>query len=183
MRIAVQGAPGCFSQQAAFNLAPAADILFTRDFSALFAALAQGLADRALVPVENSIVGPIAATRAGLADPRFHPVGETRLQIVHCLFAPPGVTIPAIRQVLSHPVALGQCQRFLRLHPEWQQIEYFDTAGSVEEIMTPGREPSGTPRAAIASARAGEIYAACLLASDIGDRQDNFTRFVMIQPR
>lgn len=179
MRIAVQGAPGCFSQQAALNLAPAADILFTRDFPALFAALAQGQADRALVPVENSIVGPIAATQEGLDDPRFRAVGDTCLQIVHCLLAPPGVAIEAIRQVLSHPVALGQCQRFLRLHPEWRQIEYFDTAGSVEEVMA---HPC-IPRAAIASARAGEIYAACRLASDIGDRQDNFTRFVLLQNR
>jgi prephenate dehydratase len=79
--------------------------------------------------------------------------------------------------VLSHPVAIAQCQRFLQAHPAVRPVPVFDTAGAVAEIVRAG----GTDAGAIASRRAAGVYGAVVLIDDIQDRPDNFTRFLLIE--
>jgi prephenate dehydratase len=82
-----------------------------------------------------------------------------------------------MRRVLSHPVAIAQCRRFLQAHPALSPVPVFDTAGAVAEIVRSGWTDAG----AIASRRAAEVYGAVVLVDDIQDRPDNFTRFVLIE--
>ncbi len=179
MRIAVQGVPGCFSEQAALALRPGAAIIHCPNFAGIFAALDEGRADRGLVPVENTLAGAVVEARAELDR---HPVeveAEHRLQIEMCLLLHPAAQLDQIVRVLSHPVALRQCGRFLAAHPDWQVVSFFDTAGSVEEIMRLG----GVGRldsAAIASAHAGAVYGARIAIRGIGDLKENFTRFFLV---
>lgn len=176
MRIAVQGVAGCFSAAAARQVAPAAELVYCRGFDDVFAALAQGAAERGLVPVENTLAGEITPVQQLLAR---HPVrveAETRLRIEPCLISLPGASLTGIRRVFSHAVALRQCGQFLARHPDWQIDSYFDTAASVQLIMQAGQPE----QAAIAGPQAAAPYGAAVLVRGIGDVADNFTRFLLI---
>lgn len=105
--------------------------------------------------------------------------GEITLLIVQALVGPPGATLPGIRRVFSHPVALAQCRRFFRSHPEMTAVPAFDTAGAVAEIVLRGCEA----HAAIASVGAARQWGAVVLQENIQDRPDDFTRFVRISGR
>lgn len=178
MRIALQGVPGCFSQQAAERLRPNAQPVYCRRFEDMFAALANGRAEAALVPVHNTLAGEIAPTQALL---RRHPsrvTAEIRLRIELCLMIHPTSTPARIRRVLSHPVALAQCGRFLRQHSAWQPVPYFDTAASAGHLMLRRDLVS----AAIAPLRAVQVYGARMLQRGIGDTKDNYTTFQLIEP-
>jgi len=178
MRIAVQGVRGCFSEQAALRLRPQAEIVGRPSFAGIFAALAQGETELGLVPVENTLAGPIAETQTLLRQHAVEVIDEVRFQIEHCLMLHPASSLERVRQVLSHPVAFQQCGNFLSQHADWLVVPFFDTAGSVQEIMR-----LGSPElAAIASARAAEVYGATVALRDIGDKRANFTRFFLIAP-
>lgn len=178
MTIAVQGIAGCFSEQAALQLRPGAEIVCVHAFADIFALLAAGKVDRGLVPYENTLAGPIGEAQDLLRQQAVRVEDEVRLRIVHCLMLHPASSIERVRRVLSHWAALQQCGLFLAQHPEWQVVPFFDTAGSVEEIMRTG----ALDAAAIASARSAEVYGARLALRDIGDQSNNFTRFFLIAP-
>lgn len=179
MRIAVQGVPGCFSEQAALGYDPLAEIANCDDFAGIFAALEQGRADRGMVPVENTLAGAVDEAQALLRQHAVQVEAEVQLQIELCLMIHPGSGLERIQRVLSHPVALRQCGRFLGEHPGWLVTPFFDTAGSVQEVMRLG-EGGSLDTAAIAGARAAEVYGASIVARGIGDRKANFTRFFVI---
>ena len=103
--------------------------------------------------------------------------GETNVRIVHNLIAPPGVPFSKVQQVYSHPVALNQCLGFFAANPQIQKNTFYDTAGSVKMIMQERPENA----AAIASARAAEIYGARILKRSIEDDRENFTRFFLLR--
>ncbi|HYV06351.1 MAG TPA: prephenate dehydratase domain-containing protein, partial [Blastocatellia bacterium] len=105
-------------------------------------------------------------------------IGEKQLRIVHHLIAPRGVTLVDVRRVHSHPVALAQCERFLRANPQIEVVPAYDTAGSVKMIV----ESGSTEDAAIAGAAAAEVYGADILAEGIEDNAQNFTRFLLLAP-
>jgi prephenate dehydratase len=105
-------------------------------------------------------------------------VAETILPIEHHLIGCPGSSLSGIRSVASHPMALAQCEQFFVAHPDLRRIPAEDTAGSVREVLAKG----DTHAAAIAGRRAAEIYGGIILASDIQDGVENFTRFVLLVP-
>jgi len=176
MRTAVQGVRGCFSAQAAAEMDAAAELVYCRDFAAVQRAVLIGAADRGLLPVENTLAGEIPGNRDLLAHPGVRVQGETRLRIELCFIVLPGaVEMQSIARVYSHPVAFLQCQNFLRQHPRWVPVKFFDTAGSVEHVLQLG----SAENAAVASAAAAEAYGARIALAGIGDRRDNFTSFVI----
>lgn len=178
-RIAIQGARGAFSAQAALQLRPGAALLHCPTFDAVFAALAAGAAALALLPIENTVAGPVLAAQALLAQASVRTVSETRLQIELALITRPGAAFDQLRRVRSHPVALAQCGRFLAAHPALVPEPAWDTAGSVADMMAAG----DATLAAIASPAAAALYGAAVARSPIGDRSDNFTRFLLLVPR
>ena len=171
-----QGQPGAFSEDAALDfVAPGAPLLPSRTLEDAFDAVEQGRADYALIPVENTLAGPIDETFDLMSIRALAIVDETVQPIFHCLIAPRGTALGQVRQVHSHPIALAQCAGFLRRRTEWEALRAFDTAGAVEMVIrerTPGS-------AAIASARAAAVYDGEILLEGIQDHPENYTRFLL----
>ena len=128
-----------------------------------------------IVPVENSLEGSITRVYDLLLESPLMVCGEIKLRISHCLIAPAGVGLDAIRKVYSHPQALAQCRTFLK-HLNCELIPASDTAGSVQMIKELGLPDS----AAVASARTAEIYGMKIIAREIEDNPNNFTRFFIL---
>src|SRR5467141_3710264 len=179
MRVAFQGEPGAFSEEAAIQLLGGAITTVPRAmFEAAFTAIAEGAADALLAPVENSLAGSVVRVFDLLMESRLTIVAETILPIEMQLIAAPGASFADIRSVASHPMALAQCERFFAAHPEWKRVPAEDTAGSVREALARGDKSS----AAIAGRRAAEHYHGVILAESIQDNAENFTRFVLLLP-
>jgi prephenate dehydratase len=177
LRVAIQGERGAFSHEAALRaLGEAIEILPCETFDALFDAAAEGAADRAVVPIENSLHGSIHENYDRLSARELHIVGEVPLRVRQCLIARPGASLASIRRVASHPVALAQCRRFFAEHPQLQPVVAYDTAGSVREVLQGGSDSS----AAIGSALAARLYGGLILREGIEDDPQNYTRFLLL---
>src|SRR5207244_10675802 len=110
---------------------PGSHSLHSPTSDALFDPGRHHAADRALVPIENSLAGSIHENYDRLRSRPFHIVAETQLRIRHCLIARPGAVLEGIRQAASHPVALAQCREFFARRPHLEAVAAYDTAGSV----------------------------------------------------
>jgi prephenate dehydratase len=179
VRVAYQGEPGAFSQTAARNLLgdDATTIPF-RSFEEMFESVAAGGAECCVAPIENSLAGSIHRNYDLLLASRLAIAGETNLRIVHNLIAAPGAQLADICRVYSHPVALAQCGRFLRQHPQMEAVPMHDTAGAVRLIMDRRR----LDEAAIASDAAATIYGGSILVTNVEDDPQNYTRFFLLAP-
>jgi prephenate dehydratase len=144
--------------------------------SEVFEQLASGHAPAAVLPIENSLHGSVFEHYDLLLESGVAIVGELQLHIRHNVIAAPGATLAGIRRVLSHPVALSQCRRWLREHPGIEAVPFYDTAGSVKHLMATGA--SGT--AGIAPALAAKQYGAEVLVAGIEDHAENYTRFYIL---
>jgi prephenate dehydratase len=177
MKIAIQGERGAFSHEAALKLVPGAEIVPCALSAEVFAALDAGTADAAAIPIENSLAGSVLEHFDLLLKHDVKVVEETLIRIRHNLIATPGTSMAAIDRVLSHPVALAQCRRFLAAHPAMKAIAFYDTAGSVKQLMETGERNV----AAIASEAAAATYGAQILERDIEDNPENYTRFFLVR--
>lgn len=176
MRIAFQGTSGAYSEGAAQRAWPGTETVACEQFEDVFAAVAGGRTTHGLLPIENSIGGSIHRNYDLLLEHELPIVAETELQVVHNLVALPGTDISRIRRVCSHPQALAQCESFLRSLPGVEIVATYDTAGSARLI----HEQALADTAAIASARAAEIFGLRVLRAGIQDFPDNITRFLLI---
>jgi prephenate dehydratase len=174
---AYQGARGAFSEEAARALlGPSAGLLPCRTLADVFDALVEGRVRLAVVPVTNSIVGPVPDAAELIARHRVQ-IRKAHLQpIDQTVIGPPGATLARIRRVWSHPVALAQCTQWFARHPHAEACATFDTAGAVEAVVMQG----DCAEVAIASRRAAEVYGGVVLAERVQDHPDNFTRFVLV---
>jgi prephenate dehydratase len=175
--VAYQGAPGAFSEDAARELAgDEAQLHPLKTLDDVFQALAIGAAEFAVIPVENSLAGPVPGASALIRRFGCRVMAEHSLRIAHALIGCPGATIDDIREAASHPVALAQCRQFFAARPNIREVTAFDTAGAAALVVKSG-DPA---KAAIASSRAAALYGGVVLLSEIQDRRDNFTRFVVV---
>lgn len=177
MRIAIQGEPGSFSHEAALKLANDALIAPFSLSADVFHALVNREVDAAVIPIENSLAGSVAEHFDLLLTHDVKVDRETLLRIRHNLIAVSGATIGDIDRVFSHPVALAQCRRFLADHPGMEAYSFYDTAGSVKQLVELRDHHAG----AIASTAAAEYYGAQILAADIEDNPENYTRFFLVR--
>ena len=171
--VAFQGEAGAYSEEAAFRFFSSS--ILARPCESLedvFHVVEQGEAQIAVVPVENSLEGSISRAYDLLLDSSLSICGEVELRVSHCLIARPKTRLDLIKKVYSHPQALGQCRSFLK-HLGCELVPTYDTAGSVRIL----KEQGATDSAAIASAKAAEIYGMKILAREIEDNPNNFTRF------
>lgn len=175
MRIAIQGELGSNSHAAALEaLAPQPVVMVPCSLSAsVFTQVVSGLADGAVLPIENSLHGSVAEHYDLLLREPVRIVGESLLRIRHMLIAGPGMRLEQVRRVLSHPVALAQCRRFFEKHPAIQAVPFYDTAGSVKHLIAEGWEDA----AAIAPPLAAVQYGGAVLQEGLEDHAANFTRF------
>ena len=172
-----QGAPGAFSEEASrCVLGPEARLLPCDTLEQAFDALTRGDARRAVVPIENTLAGSIHKAYDLLLQHDVRIVGEIVRPIVHALIAASPASIDDVRRVLSHPIALAQCERFFRERPHLEAVPVFDTAGAAAQVIRDGRQGE----AAIASRRAAEVYGGVVLADHLEDQAHNATRFLVL---
>jgi prephenate dehydratase len=176
MKIAYQGEPGAFSEAAARRLDTDAQLLPSKSFEEVFERVNADPATWGVLPFENSIGGSIHRNYDLLLSHDLPIVGEVELPVVHHLLALPGATLAGLRRVYSHPQGLAQCERFLRTLTNVDIIATYDTAGSAKMVADAGLKDA----AAIASARAGEVFGLTSLAASVQDFDDNITRFLVI---
>jgi chorismate mutase/prephenate dehydratase len=176
LTVAFQGEIGAYSEEAVFQyFGHSVTAKPSESFDSVFKLVEQGEASFGVVPVENSLEGSISRVYDLLLNSNLQVCGELDLRIIHCLIANRGATLSTIKKVYSHPQALGQSQTFLN-HLGVESISIYDTAGSVKMI----KEQKMLDSAAVASARASEIYNMKILAREIEDNPNNFTRFFIL---
>ena len=174
--VAFQGEIGAYSEEAVFQyFGHSAGAKPSESFESVFKLVEQGEASFGVVPVENSLEGSISRVYDLLLNENLQVCGELDLRVIHCLIANQGATLNTIKKVYSHPQALGQSQVFLGRFG-YELISIYDTAGAVKMI----KEQKMMDSAAVASARAAEIYKMKILAREIEDNPNNYTRFFVL---
>ncbi len=176
VKVAYQGEPGAYSESAVYSyFGSSADPLPCKTFSDVFRSVEMGRTEYGIVPIENSIEGSVNAVYDLFLkyDPKV--CGEIILRIAHCLIANPGTKLGDIKVIYSHPQALGQCRTYLE-SLNCELISTYDTAGSVRMIKEKRLMDAG----AIAGERAAKIYNMAILARDIADNPNNYTRFFVL---
>lgn len=175
-RIAIQGELGSNSHMAALAMLagrPPCDIVPCALSAEVFERILAGDVDRAVLPIENSLHGSVAEHYDLLLQQPVTIVAESLLRIRHNVIAAPGVKLEEIRRVMSHPVALSQCRRWLAAHPHIEAVPFYDTAGSVKHLMREGlRDAAG-----IAPELAAQEYGAEIVVAGVEDHAENYTRF------
>ena len=171
--VAFQGEAGSYSEAAALTyFGPRSVTRACESFEDVSRAVESGNVQYGMLPIENSIEGSVSRSYDLMLESKLMVSGEINLRVNHCLIGNPGSTLDSIKRVYSHPQALGQAGHFLRqLH--FELIPTYDTAGSVKLI----KEKGMIDAAAVASERAAAIYEMKILARDIMDNPNNFTRF------
>jgi prephenate dehydratase len=180
LKVAIQGELGSNSHMATVEMLGSPEdleIVACALSSLVLAKVIAGDVDAAVLPIENSLHGSVAEHYDLLLDLPVHIERESLLRIRHNLITMPGVALQKVKTVMSHPVALSQCRRFLASHPEWEVIPFYDTAGSVKQLMGEGlRDVAG-----IAPALAASEYGAEVVVAGIEDHAENYTRFHLVQ--
>ena len=176
MKIAYQGEPGAFSEAAARRVDADAELTPCRSFEEVFDTVVGTPGGYGVLPIENSIGGSIHRNYDLLLAHDLPIVAEVELPVVHHLLALPGATLGGLKRVYSHPQGLAQCEQFLRTLNGVDIIATYDTAGSAKMVADAGLPEA----AAIASARAGEVFGLVSLAASVQDFDDNITRFLVV---
>jgi prephenate dehydratase len=173
VKVAYQGEPGAYSDEAVSELFESAEAVGFATFRLAFEALSIGAVGAAVLPVENTSAGVVQQVSDLLWElPGLRVVGEHVLPVRHCLLGWPG----PVERALSHPQALAQCERYLHSR-QIRSVAFHDTAGAARAVSE-RREP-GT--AAIASRSAAQRYGLYVLAEGIQDDSENRTRFVVVE--
>lgn len=178
LKVAIQGVAGCFHDAAARQYFEGREIESVpyESFHDLFDALSVDASMVGIVAIENTIAGSILSNHELLRQSNQTVIGEHSVRISHVLCALPGETIDDITEVNSHPMALMQCEQYLRRHPHMRMVEKFDTAGSAEEISR--LHLSG--HAAVCGELAARLYGLDILEKGIETNKRNYTRFLII---
>ena len=173
--IAFQGFLGANSHIACLEAFPKMKPLPCAQFEDAFAAVQNGKARLAMIPVDNSVAGRVADIHPILPHAGLHIIGEHFLRVNHHLLAVPGASLKTLKRVESHVHALGQCRNFIRKH-KLSPIVSADTAGAAKDVAARGDKSV----AAIAPKLAAEIYGLKVLAANIEDADHNTTRFLIM---
>lgn len=173
-RISFQGEPGANSHIAAHEAYPELEPMPCPSFEDAFAAVNEGQARFAMIPVENSLAGRVADVHHLIPESGLYIIGERFVPIRHQLLGLQSATLAGLTHVRSHPQALGQCRKFLR-QLGVTPVKTADTAGAAREVAELGDRRVG----ALASALAGEIHGLRVLMADVADAPHNTTRFLV----
>jgi chorismate mutase/prephenate dehydratase len=179
-RVAYQGTGGAYSHLAAKKFfgdaLEMASFTGFASFPEVVEAVEEGFADYGMLPVENTTAGSINEVYDLLSRTKLSIVGEEVYRVDHCLIGLREVPLATLRKVYSHPQALAQCARFLSQLPNCRAEEFTDTAMAVQMIKAEG-DPA---QAAVASEEAAKLYGLEILARNIADHRENYTRFLVV---
>ncbi len=173
--IGFQGEHGAFSEGAAKKYDPASIPIPCPQFTDVFDGVESGALDSGIVPVENSLAGPVVQVGQLLAETPLKIAGALKFQVNHCLLKLPETDHRDIRKVYSHPQALAQCKDFLTRH-QIEGIPYYDTAGAARMLAV--ERPAMT--AVIAAASCADYYGLEILKENVQDVATNITRFLIL---
>ena len=178
LRVTIQGVAGCFHDAAAREYFKGIEIETVPydTFHDMFEALEEDASLVGIVAIENTIAGSLLQNHELLRHSNLKIIGEHKKRISHVLAALPGQTPEMITEVNSHPMALMQCEQYLRKHPNMKMTESFDTAGSAREIA----EKQLMGHAAVCGDYAARLYGLEILESGIETNRRNFTRFLIV---
>ncbi len=174
-KIAFQGEPGSFSNEACVLYFPEHEAVPFADFEAALEAVKSRRCDLGMIPVENSTAGRVAEVHHLLPESGLKIVGERFKPIHFQLMANPGAKLEDLNSVASMPIALGQCRKLIR-KLKLRAIAAHDTAGSAKLLA---EHPDPT-RGALAPALAAELYGLEVLMRDVEDETHNTTRFLVM---
>ncbi|MBE89875.1 MAG: prephenate dehydratase [Rhodospirillaceae bacterium] len=174
-KIAFQGLPGAFSDMSCRIACPEMAPLPCATFEDTFQAVHDGKAERAMIPIENTVAGRVADIHQIMPNSGLHIIGENFQRVQHQLLGRKGATLEQLETVHSHVHALSQCRKTIR-ELGLRAVVHADTAGAAMDLATSGKESM----AAIASALAAETYGLDILQENIEDEDHNTTRFVIM---
>jgi prephenate dehydratase len=175
--VAYPGGAAAHTAAAAERLFPdAADLVAVPTFTAVVRAAVECEVAYGVLPIESSLVGPIAETHDLLWESPLSIVGETTLRIRHHVVAREPVALEDVRVVRSHPAALDQCRQLVASLSNARVIAASTTAAAAAAVAESGEEGE----VAIASERAASLYGLSIVASDVGDHPEAYTRFVSL---
>ena len=173
--ISFQGSLGANSDVACHAVYPEMTTLPCASFDEAFAAVGDGRARLAMIPIDNSSAGRVADIHHLMPDSGLHIIGEHFQKVDYHLLAPEGATMDTVKEVHSHVQALSQCRKYIRA-AGFKPILHADTAGAAADIA----ERGDISQAALATELAGEIYGLQSLEIDVQDTEHNTTRFIIM---
>ncbi len=176
--IACQGVEGAYSQMAADRMFPRGNIIYFKNFEAVFDAVESGLCTFGILPIENSSNGSVRAVYDLLQVKNVSIVRSERLCISHELLVKPGTKLADVKKILSHEQALGQCSEFLKSLGDKVEIEKCDNTAMAAKFVAESKDPGV---AAISSSNCAELYGLTALScGHIQNSDNNYTRFICI---
>ena len=176
MTVAYPGEEGAYAAEAGARLYPDAELVSLKSWADVVRAVGKGDAGYGVLPIENSLAGPIPETYDLLAHAPLAIVAETVIPVPHCLVGLAGTNIDALTRVHSHPAALAQCRRFLSSLPDTLPEVAPSTATAARRVAESGDQR----QAALSSRRAAERFGLVVLLNDVSDHAENYTRFVSV---
>ena len=177
VRVVYQGVDGAYAQQAMFAFfGENVNHFHVERWRDAMDAIAEGMADYAVLPIENSTAGIVNDNYDLLEEYDNYIVGEQILSIQHALLGTPDAELSDIRTVYSHPQGLMQCARYLDEHRDWKQISLLNTAMAAQKVA----EEHDKSQAAIASTLAAKQHGLKVLEEGINRSGGNSTRFLIV---
>lgn len=177
VRVVYQGVEGAYAQQAMFAFfGENVNHFHVERWRDAMDAIAEGMADYAVLPIENSTAGIVNDNYDLLGEYDNYIVGEQIISIQHALLGTPDAELSDIRTVYSHPQGLMQCAKYLDEHRDWQQISVLNTAVAAKKVA----EEKDKTQAAIASTLAGRQQGLKILDEGINRSMNNSTRFLIV---
>ena len=177
IRVVFQGEEGAYSHAAmAAYFGDDVNCFHVPKFRDAMEAIAEGSADYAVLPIENSTAGIVTDNFDLLVDFENYIVAEQIVPVEHVLMAVPGTKLEDIRRVISHPQALSQCEGLFQEHRDWEPAAYGNTALAAKKVAKEGRHD----QAAIGSAFAAKRFGLEILQSHVNDQEANATRFMIV---
>ncbi len=174
--VACQGVEGAYSQLACEKLFKTPSIVYFHHFDDVFHAVAKGLCQYGILPIENSSAGSVTAVYDLMKEYNFHIVRGIRLRVSHCLLARPGVKMDQIREIVSHEQALSQCSKLLASLPNVKITVCENTAAAARLVAESGRDDI----AALSSRGCAGLYGLKVLKDRVQNSDSNYTRFICI---
>jgi prephenate dehydratase len=173
------GEEGAYAAEAAAGLYPEAKLLPCHSVADVMRSVTRREADCGVLPIENSLAGVVPETYDLLAHAPLSIIDEAVLPVPHVLVGLANTNIDALDRIHSHPMALGQCRRFLSSLPDTLPEVAPSTAAAARRVA----ESRDLRQAAISSRGVAERLGLSVLLNDVSDHAQNFTRFVSVAPR
>ena len=174
--VACQGVEGAYSQMACERLFTTPNIMYFKNFDAVFTAIEKGFCQYGVLPIENSTAGSVNQVYDLMMSHNFSIVRSVRVKIDHCLVAPEGVKMDDVKEIVSHEQAIGQCTEFIKSLGNVKVTVRENTAEAAKYVAESGRKDV----AALSSVSCAKLYGLNCLKESVQDKGSNFTRFICI---